>query len=164
MPGLTLSGGIGWLRSRYGLCIDNMLSVEIVTADGRIRRASEQENADLFWAVRGGGGNFGVITEFEFQLYPLGPEVMFCAPIYALECGAEPIRMWRDFLADKSDRIGSLVEFSTVPEERRISRPSPGASRSTRWPRFTPATPWKASASCSRCVNSRRWSPISPGA
>jgi FAD/FMN-containing dehydrogenase len=64
VAGLTLSGGIGWLRSRYGLCIDNMLSVEIVTADGQIRRASEQENADLFWAVRGGGGNFGVITEF----------------------------------------------------------------------------------------------------
>ena len=117
VAGLTLSGGIGWLRSRYGLCIDNMLSVEIVTADGQIRRASEQENADLFWAVRGGGGNFGVITEFEFQLHPLGPEVMFCAPIYALECGAEPIRFWRDFLADKNDRVGSLVEFSTVPED-----------------------------------------------
>jgi hypothetical protein len=116
VAGLTLSGGIGWLRSRHGLCIDNMLSVEIVTADGQIRRASEQENADLFWAVRGGGGNFGVITEFVFQLYPLGPEVMFCAPIYALECGPEPIRFWRDFLADKSDRIGSLVEFSTVAE------------------------------------------------
>ena len=116
VAGLTLSGGIGWLRSRHGLCIDNMLSVEIVTADGQVRRASEQENADLFWAVRGGGGNFGVITEFEFQLYPLGPEVMFCAPIYGLDCGAEPIRFWRDFLADKSDRIGSLLEFSTVAE------------------------------------------------
>jgi FAD/FMN-containing dehydrogenase len=110
------------LRSRYGLCIDNLLSVEIVTADGRVRRASEQENADLFWAVRGGGGNFGVITEFEFQLHPLGPEVMFCAPIYALECGAAPIRFWRDFLADKSDRIGSLVEFSTVPEDEAYPR------------------------------------------
>ena len=117
VAGLTLSGGIGWLRSRYGLCIDNMLSVEIVTADGEIRRASETENSDLFWAVRGGGGNFGVITEFEFQLHPLGPQVMFCAPIYLLECGAEPIRFWRDFLADKNDRIGSLVEFSTVPED-----------------------------------------------
>ncbi len=126
VAGLTLSGGIGWLRSRYGLCIDNMLSVEIVTADGQIRRASEQENADLFWAVRGGGGNFGVITEFEFQLHPLGPEVMFCAPIYPLECGAEPIRFWRDFLADKNDRIGSLVEFSTVPEDDEFPRESWG--------------------------------------
>jgi len=126
VAGLTLSGGIGWLRSRHGLCIDNMLSVEIVTADGQVRRASEQEHADLFWAVRGGGGNFGVITEFEFQLYPLGPEVMFCAPIYALESGAGPIRFWRDFLADKSDRIGSLVEFSTVPEDDEFPRESWG--------------------------------------
>ena len=126
VAGLTLSGGIGWLRSRYGLCIDNMLSVEIVTADGQVRRASEQENADLFWAVRGGGGNFGVITEFEFQLHPLGPEVMFCAPIYALDCGAEPIRFWRDYLADKSDRIGSLVEFSTVAEDEEFPRESWG--------------------------------------
>ena len=122
VAGLTLSGGIGWLRSRHGLCIDNILGVEIVTADGEIRRADEQENADLFWAVRGGGGNFGVITEFEFRLHPLGPEVMFCAPIYALECGAEPIRFWRDFLADKNDRIGSLVEFSTVPEDDEFPR------------------------------------------
>jgi len=114
--GLTLSGGIGWLRSRYGLCIDNIAAVEIVTADGEIRRANEQENPDLYWAVRGGGGNFGVITEFEFRLHPLGPEVMFCAPIYYLDEGAEPIRFWRDFLADKSDRVGSLVEFSTVAE------------------------------------------------
>ncbi|HKJ53415.1 MAG TPA: FAD-binding oxidoreductase [Gammaproteobacteria bacterium] len=117
VAGLTLSGGIGWLRSRYGLCIDNIVSVEIVTADGEIRRASETENADLFWAVRCGGGNFGVITELEFRLHSLGPEVMFCAPIYPLESGAEPIRFWRDFLAGKSDRIGSLVEFSTVPGE-----------------------------------------------
>jgi FAD/FMN-containing dehydrogenase len=130
VAGLTLSGGIGWLRSRHGLCIDNMLSVEIVTADGQVRRASEQENADLFWAVRGGGGNFGVITEFEFQLYPLGPEVMFCAPIYALDCGAEPIRFWRDFLADKSDRIGSLLEFSTV--RRRGRRACDAASARAR--------------------------------
>jgi len=126
VAGLTLSGGIGWLRSRFGLCIDNLLSVEIVTADGEIRRASERQNADLFWAVRGGGGNYGVITEFEFRLHPIGPEVMFCAPIYALECGAEPIRLWRDFLADKSDRIASLVEFSTVAKSDDFPRESWG--------------------------------------
>jgi len=116
VAGLTLSGGIGWLRSAYGLCIDNMLSVEIVTADGQKLNASETENADLFWAIRGGGGNFGVVTMFEFALHPVGPQVMFCAPIYALEAGAGPIRFWRDFLADKNDRVGSLVEFSTAPE------------------------------------------------
>ncbi len=117
VAGLTLSGGIGWLRSRYGLCIDNMVSVEIVTADGQLLNASETENEDLFWALRGGGGNFGVVTKFEFALHAVGPTVMFCAPIYALDSGPEPIRYWRDFMADKNDDVGSLVEFSTVPED-----------------------------------------------
>jgi FAD/FMN-containing dehydrogenase len=114
--GLTLSGGIGWLRSRYGLCIDNMLSAEVVTASGEILNASETENADLFWAIRGGGGNFGVITRFEFKLHEVGPKVMFCAPIYPIEMGAEPIRFWRDFMADKNHDVGSLIEFATVAE------------------------------------------------
>ena len=118
VAGLTLSGGIGWLRSRYGLCIDNMLSVDVVTVDGALRRASETENTDLFWALRGGGGNFGVVTGFEFKLHPVGPTVMFCAPIYAIEdAGAGPIRFWRDFIADKNDDVGSIIEFSTVPED-----------------------------------------------
>jgi FAD/FMN-containing dehydrogenase len=126
VAGLTLSGGIGWLRSAYGLCIDNMLSVEIVTADGQKVNASETENADLFWAIRGGGGNFGVVTMFEFALHPVGPQVMFCAPIYPLEAGAGPIRFWRDFLADKNDKVGSLVEFSTVPEDDEFPKESWG--------------------------------------
>jgi len=126
VAGLTLSGGIGWLRSAYGLCIDNILSVEIVTADGQLLKASETENADLFWAVRGGGGNFGVITMFEFALHSIGPQVMFCAPIYPLEAGAEPIRFWRDFLADKNHEVGSLVEFSTVPEDDEFPKESWG--------------------------------------
>lgn len=114
--GLTLSGGIGWLRSRYGLCIDNIVSAEMVTASGDILNASEAENADLFWAIRGGGGNFGIITRFEFKLHDVGPKVMFCAPIYPIEAGAEPIRFWRDFMADKNRDVGSLIEFSTVAE------------------------------------------------
>ena len=122
VAGLTLSGGIGWLRSAYGLCIDNILSVEIVTADGHKLTASDAENADLFWAIRGGGGNFGVVTMFEFALHPVGPQVMFCAPIYALEAGAGPIRFWRDFMADKNDKVGSTVEFSTVPEDDEFPR------------------------------------------
>ncbi|MEM7221474.1 MAG: FAD-binding oxidoreductase [Pseudomonadota bacterium] len=117
VAGLTLSGGVGWLRSRHGLCIDNLTAVEVVTADGRFLQASEEENADLFWAVRGGGGNFGVVTAFQFQLHPVGPTVMFCAPIYPLELGGPAIRAWRDFLADKNDDVGSLIEFSTVPED-----------------------------------------------
>jgi FAD/FMN-containing dehydrogenase len=78
-------------------------------------RASAEENPDLLWALRGGGGNFGVVVGFEFDLFPVGPEVMFAAPIYPLSAGPEPIRFWRDFLADKSDRVASLCEFSTAP-------------------------------------------------
>ena len=114
--GLTLNGGIGWLRSRYGLSIDNLVAADVVTADGRLVHASVDENPDLLWALRGGGGNFGVVTGFEFALHPVGPTVMFCAPIYPIEAGAGPIRAWRDFLADKHDRVGSILEFSTVPE------------------------------------------------
>jgi FAD/FMN-containing dehydrogenase len=114
--GLTLSGGIGWLRSRHGLCIDNMVSAEVVTTDGNIIDASQSQNADLFWAIRGGGGNFGIVTRFEFKLHDVGPKVMFCAPIYPIEAGADPIRFWRNFLADKNHDIGSIIEFSTVAE------------------------------------------------
>lgn len=116
VAGLTLAGGIGWLRSRYGLCIDNLISADVVTADGRLVTASTTENPDLFWALRGGGGNFGVVVSFEFALHPVGPMVMFAAPIYPLSAGSGPIRFWRDFLADKHSDVGSLVEFSTVPE------------------------------------------------
>jgi FAD/FMN-containing dehydrogenase len=115
VAGLTLAGGIGWLRSRHGLCIDNLVSADVVTADGRLVKASRDDNADLFWALRGGGGNFGVVTSFEFVLHPVGPAVMFAAPIYPLSAGPEPIRFWRNFLADKHGDVGSIVEFSTVP-------------------------------------------------
>ena len=76
--GLTLHGGMGHLRRKYGLSIDNLRSVDIVTADGQLRHASVDEHPDLFWAVRGAGSNFGVVTSFEFELHPLGPEVMLC--------------------------------------------------------------------------------------
>lgn len=116
VAGLTLSGGIGWLRARHGLSIDNLIAAEVVTADGRLVRASEEQNADLLWALKGGGGNFGVVVSFEFALHPVGPEVMFAAPIYPLSAGPAPIRFWRDFLAQHGDRVGSLCEFSTAAE------------------------------------------------
>lgn len=117
VAGLTLSGGIGWLRAQHGLSIDNLVAANVVIATGELVRASADENPDLLWAIRGGGGNFGVVVSFEFTLHPIGPEVMFAAPIYALEDGPEPIRAWRDFLATHGDRVGSLCEFSTAGGE-----------------------------------------------
>jgi FAD/FMN-containing dehydrogenase len=113
--GLTLSGGVGWLRSKHGLTIDNLIAAEVVTADGSVVMASATEHPDLLWALKGGGGNFGVVVRFCFALHPWGPEVMFALPIYLAEDGPGPIRFWRDFLADKSDTVASLCEFSTLP-------------------------------------------------
>ena len=116
--GLTLSGGLGWLRGKCGLSIDNVMSVEIVTADGQVRTASERENTDLFWAIRGGGGNFGVVTTFEFKLHPIGPTVMVLMPVYRAVDAATVMKGWRDFMASAPDEIGgALVEFSTIPED-----------------------------------------------
>jgi FAD/FMN-containing dehydrogenase len=97
--GLTLGGGMGWLSRKHGLSIDNLVSVEIVTADGQIRRASEDENPDLFWAVRGGGGNFGVVTEFEFRLHEVGPMVQFGMLFWDLSKGTEMLQLAREVIA-----------------------------------------------------------------
>jgi hypothetical protein len=115
IAGLTLHGGMGHLRSKHGLSLDNLLSVEIVTADGQVRTASEHEHADLFWAVRGAGSNFGVITSMEFRLHPVGPLVFLCAPIYALADGPTVVRAWRDFMASAPEEVSSIAIFWSVP-------------------------------------------------
>ena len=117
VAGLTLSGGIGWLRAQHGLSIDNLLGADVVTADGTLIHTSVDENPELLWALQGGGGNFGVVVQFEFALHHIGPEVMFAAPIYLVEDGPKPIRAWRDFVAKHGDRVGSLCEFSTAGGE-----------------------------------------------
>ena len=117
VAGLTLSGGIGWLRGTHGLCCDNLIAADVVTADGRLIRASEAENPDLLWALRGGGGNFGVVTSFEFKLHPIAPEVFFCGPAYPEERACEIIREWRDFMASAPDELSGLAEFSTIPAD-----------------------------------------------
>lgn len=116
VAGLTLGGGFGWVRAKHGLSIDNLLSVDIVTAAGQLRRASESENEDLFWAVRGGGGNFGVVTSFEFRLHPLGPTVMFCAPMYAATEAKKVLRAWRDFMDVAPDDFSTEFFFWTIPD------------------------------------------------
>jgi FAD/FMN-containing dehydrogenase len=115
VAGLTLHGGYGHLRRKLGLSIDNLLSVQIVTADGLVRSASATENSDLFWAVRGAGSNFGVVTSFEFRAHPVGPTVQLCAPFYALEDGAAVLRAWRAFTANAPDEVSSLVVIWSVP-------------------------------------------------
>ncbi len=113
--GLTLGGGTGWQCRKRGLTVDNLLSVDIVTADGRARTASETENPDLFWAVRGGGGNFGVVTSFEFRAYPVGPTVMLCAPFYPLDMSARVIRAFRDFVREAPEEFGAALLFWSIP-------------------------------------------------
>ena len=114
--GLTLSGGIGWLRQTHGLCVDNVVSVDIVTADGQLLHADHTSHPELFWAVRGGGGNFGIVTSFEFRLHPIAPEVMFCAPLYPDADAPSIIAAWRDLMATAPERLCSLIEFSTIPD------------------------------------------------
>ncbi|GIT34795.1 MAG: hypothetical protein Ct9H300mP4_11140 [Gammaproteobacteria bacterium] len=102
---MTLGGGIGRLMRKYGLTIDNLLSVEIVTADGRFQRASKNENADLFWAVRGGGGNFGVVTAFEFRLHSMGTEILSCGLAYPLDQAKDVFKFYFDFLREMPDEL-----------------------------------------------------------
>src|SRR5271170_4530404 len=114
VAGLTLGGGIGYLTRRYGLTIDNLLAVEMVLADGRFVTASVKENADLFWAVRGGGGNFGVVTSFLFKARPV--QTVYGGPmLWRMEDAAEIMRWYRNFIVKASEDIYGLFAFHTVP-------------------------------------------------
>jgi FAD/FMN-containing dehydrogenase len=120
VAGLTLSGGIGWLRGRHGLSCDNLMAADVVTADGKLVHASETENPELLWALRGGGGNFGVVISFEFKLHAIESELMFCGPAYPEERANEIIPLWRDFMKTAPDRLSGLAEFSTIPQDPSI--------------------------------------------
>ena len=115
VAGLTLGGGIGWVRNKYGLSCDNLLSADVVTADGQLVTASASENADLLWGLQGGGGNFGIVTSFEFRLHPLGPEVMAAIPMYALEDASAVLRQWRDFVLSAPEEVTSAAIIWTIP-------------------------------------------------
>jgi FAD/FMN-containing dehydrogenase len=105
VAGLTLGGGFGWLSRRFGLTIDNLLSAEVVLANGDVVRASATESPDLFWAIRGGGGNFGVVTSFEFRLHPVGPEVLAGLIVHPLDAAKDVLRFYRDFLPTTPDEL-----------------------------------------------------------
>src|ERR671936_807501 len=115
LAGLTLGGGIGWLMRKYGLTIDQLLAVDLVTADGEFVKASEDENPDLFWGVRGGGGNFGIVTEFEFRLNPLGPLVLAGPIFWRMEESPEILRFYRDWVADSPDDLMTIVLHRKAP-------------------------------------------------
>lgn len=104
IAGLTLGGGLGWLMGKYGMSIDNLLSAEIVTAAGEVLRASSDENADLFWGLRGGGGNFGVVSSFEYQLHPIGPVVSGLVA-HTIDNAKEVLRFYREFTASLPDDL-----------------------------------------------------------
>jgi FAD/FMN-containing dehydrogenase len=115
IAGLTLGGGLGWLMRKHGLACDNLLSADVVTADGECLRASEREHADLFWGLRGGGGNFGVVTSFEYRLHPVGPTVLAGPVLYPAEAARAVLGAYRECLADMPDELTTIVILRTAP-------------------------------------------------
>jgi len=115
VAGLTLGGGFGWLSRKYGMTVDNLLSADIVTADGRMVRASETENPDLFWGIRGGGGNFGIITNFEFKLYPVGPDVLTGLIVFPLAQAKDVLQKYREAVKTMPDDLNVWVVLRKAP-------------------------------------------------
>jgi FAD/FMN-containing dehydrogenase len=115
IAGLTLGGGFGWLSRKYGMTIDNLTSVEVVTAAGRVLRASATEHPDLFWALRGGGGNFGVVTRFEFELHPVGPNVLSGLIVYSATEAKRVLQQYREFVAKAPDELAVWTVLRQAP-------------------------------------------------
>jgi len=113
--GLTLGGGMGWLTRKFGLSIDNLVSAEVVTADGRVLRAAQDEHPGLFWAIRGGGGNFGVVTSFEFRLHEAGPMVQFGLFFWSLDQGPQVLRLAREITAAMPPDINAVIAALNAP-------------------------------------------------
>ena len=115
IAGLTLGGGFGWLTRKYGMTVDALVSVDIVTGDGKQLHASETENGDLFWAVRGGGGNFGVVTQFEFQLYPVGPEVTAGLIVFPAAQSKQVLVSYRQYMESTPEEFNTWVVMRQAP-------------------------------------------------
>jgi FAD/FMN-containing dehydrogenase len=116
IAGFTLGGGVGWLMRKHGLACDNLIAAELITADGQIVRASEGENAELLWGLRGGGGNFGVVTEFEYRLYPVSQVVAGMVAWPAAAAG-DVLRVWREWVAQTPDDLCTMAAFLYAPPE-----------------------------------------------
>ena len=114
LAGLTLGGGVGWLMGRYGLTIDNLLAVDLVTADGNLVRASAREHADLFWGVRGGGGNFGIVTAFLFQLHPVGL-LLAGKVVYPIAQAGDVLRFYREYTSNAPDELTAYARLGSTP-------------------------------------------------
>ena len=117
VAGLTLGSGSGWIDRKYGITCESLISAEVVTADGRVLRASADENTDLFWGLKGGGGNFGVVTEFEFRLHPVGPIVFGGMIMHPRAAAGELLRFYRDFMEQAPDEVGGGLALLTAPPE-----------------------------------------------
>ena len=124
--GLTLGSGSGWLERKFGFVCDNLVKAEVVTADGRIVTASPEENPDLFWGLRGGGGNFGIVTAFHLRLHELGPIVLGGLLVFPPEMGRDLLRFYRDFMRDAPDEVGSGLAFICAPPEEFVPEPVRG--------------------------------------
>jgi len=124
--GLTLGSGSGWLERKLGYTVDNMIGAEVVTADGSVLRASEKENAELFWGLRGGGGNYGIVTKFEYRLHPIGPMVFGGMLVFPRPRAAEVIRAYRDFMETADDDIGGAAALVCAPREEFVPAPMHG--------------------------------------
>jgi len=117
LGGFTTGGGYGWTSSKYGLACDNLVSAEVVLADGRVVRASEREHPELFWGIRGGSGNFGIVTEFEFRLHLLGPTVLAGLMVFPVDRASEVLRRWRDWADAAPDEVSTGCAVITAPPE-----------------------------------------------
>jgi FAD/FMN-containing dehydrogenase len=115
IAGLTLGGGFGWLTRKYGMTIDNLISVDMITVEGKKMRASENDNADLFWAIRGGGGNFGVVTQFEFQLFPVGPEIIAGLIVFPYSQAKQILTEYREFVVSAPEELNVWVVLRQAP-------------------------------------------------
>ncbi len=115
VAGLTLGGGYGWIRRKYGLSCDNLVEAQVVCADGSVRRASSESHPDLYWALRGGGGNFGIVTTFTFRLHPVGPVVAFAGTIYEIDDIGKVLRGWGEYTREAPDEVTSSMAAITFP-------------------------------------------------